>query len=174
MFQVPLRSRVIVNAAVIPGSEVTEGTAKPVRRLNATELDTESSKFAAQVALSKELSHGTPAACREDLGRRHCPKPSARAVDTYFLSKLQGEEVEESSGEVSPSSSLVLKDLEELMRRVQVGDGVASIGSCARVLANTSHGSRMKTQSIPSNIWAARSSESHRYVQRLRLPDGSP
>jgi hypothetical protein len=43
-------------------------------------------------------------------------------VDTYFLGKLAGEEVGESSGEVNPTWAQMLADLEELVRLIQVGD----------------------------------------------------
>src|SRR5262245_11951003 len=55
MLEVPLRSRVLINSAAIVGGEVAEAAAKPMRRLNLSELNTETSKFVSQVALSKEF-----------------------------------------------------------------------------------------------------------------------
>jgi hypothetical protein len=120
MTQVPLRTRFIVSGASIAGDEVAEGQPKPIRRLVTTNLDTEVSKFAATVAITLEALKESPEFAARVLAST-LPEAVGRATDAWFLGKLAAEESGESSGEANPSWALVLNDLEELMRLVQVG-----------------------------------------------------
>jgi Phage capsid family len=120
MTEVPLRTRLILSTAAIIGSEIPEGTAKLMRRLNIANLDTEVAKFGALIAVSLEFMIQAPELVQR-LIVSALPEAVSVAVDSYFLNKLAGEEVGESSGETNPSWSLMLADLEELMRIVHVG-----------------------------------------------------
>jgi hypothetical protein len=120
MTQVPLRTRVLVSTATIAASEVSEASAKPVRRLSLTNLDTEVSKFVAMIAVSKEFLDMAPALAQRLLADA-LPEAVGRAVDTYFLAKLNAINSGESDSEVDPSFTNMLEDLEELLRLVRVG-----------------------------------------------------
>jgi HK97 family phage major capsid protein len=121
MQRVPLRTRIVFNSGIITASEVLEGQAKPIRRLSLTNLDTEVSKFAAAVVLSLEVLQESPELAARLIASA-LPTAVSRAADVYFLSKLQGEEVGESSGDVNPTWAQMLADLEELVRLVQTGE----------------------------------------------------
>jgi hypothetical protein len=121
MVQVPLRTRVMLNSSTITGSEVAEGQAKPVRRLSLSTLDTETSKFVAQIVLSKEVLQMAPELAARMIATS-LPEATAKAVDAYFLGKLAGQEVGESSGEVNPTWAQVLDDITELLRNVATGE----------------------------------------------------
>jgi hypothetical protein len=121
MQQVPLRTRFLIATSAMTASEVSEGAAKPIRRLTTTNLDTEVTKFSSAIAISKEAIQESPDIAARMLADA-LPEAIGRATDVYFLGKLAGEEVGESSSEVNPSWSLVLNDLEELTRLVQTGE----------------------------------------------------
>ena len=63
MVEVPLRSRVIINSSSITGAATSEAAAKPVRRLNLSNLDTELTKSIAQVAMTASRRYSTSASC---------------------------------------------------------------------------------------------------------------
>ena len=121
MQEVPLRSRIVLNSNALAGGEIAEGRGKPIRRLTLAELDTEAAKFASDVVMSRELLLEAP-----DLAVRLLASALTEAVqkasDAFFLSKLAAQEIGESSGEVNPSWSLALSDIEELLREVQTGE----------------------------------------------------
>ena len=121
MVQVPLRSRVIINSSAITGAAASEAAAKPVRRLNLSNLDTELSKSIAQVALSKELLDEAPELAQVILSRA-LPEAVGRATDTFLLSKLNANNSGESSGDANPTWAQMLADLVELLEQVQAGD----------------------------------------------------
>jgi hypothetical protein len=50
------------------------------------------------------------------------PLRSRMSCDAFFLSKLGAQEIGESGGDINPSWSLVLNDIEELLREVQTGE----------------------------------------------------
>jgi HK97 family phage major capsid protein len=122
MTQVPLRTRVIVSTANLVASEVAEGEAKQIRRLNIAELDTEVSKFASAITMSQEFIDQAP-----DLATRVISEALAEAVsksvDTYFLSKLQAAgDVYEGETNVNPTWNEVLDELGEMLRLVRTGE----------------------------------------------------
>lgn len=121
MVEVPLRSRVIINSSSITGASAAEAAAKPVRRLNLSNLDTETSKSIAQIAMSKEILDEAPDLAQVILSRA-LPEACARATDTFLLSKLNANNSGESSGDVGASWQLMLNDLLELLEQVQSGD----------------------------------------------------
>jgi HK97 family phage major capsid protein len=121
MVEVPLRSRFVISTAALTGSEVGEGSPKPVRRLSVTNLDTEVSKHTSMVAVTIETLQESPELVQRVLATA-LPEAVNRSVDTYFLSKLQGEEIGESSGEQNPTWQQVTADLHELLNLVQVGE----------------------------------------------------
>ena len=121
MVQVPLRSRVIINSSSITGASAAEAAAKPVRRLNLSNLDTELTKSIAQVAMSKELLDEAPELAQVILSRA-LPEAVGRATDTFLLSKLNANNSGESTGDVNPTWAQMLADLVELLEQVQAGD----------------------------------------------------
>lgn len=122
MVEVPLRSRVIINSTAIAGGEVAEAAAKPMRRLNLTNLDTETSKFVAQVALSREFIDAAPQLAQRILVAA-LTEAVGRATDTYFLGKLQAEEIFETSNpDPTFTYTTMVSDLLELLTNVQTGD----------------------------------------------------
>jgi hypothetical protein len=121
MLEVPLRSRVIINSSSITGASAVEAAAKPVRRLNLSNLDTELTKSIAQVAMSKELLDEAPQLAQVILTRA-LPEAVGRATDTFLLSRLNANNSGESSGDASASWAQMLADLTELLEQVQAGD----------------------------------------------------
>jgi hypothetical protein len=121
MLQVPLLTRVVLQSGVIVADEVAEGQPKPVRRLNLSNLDTEASKFVAQIVLSLETLQAAPGLAASMIAAA-LPQAVSRAVDSYFLGKVEAQEIGESSSEINPSWSLVLNDIEELLRNVRTGE----------------------------------------------------
>src|SRR5262245_38013293 len=87
MIRVPLRTRVVLSGSVINASETAEGAAKVSRRVNLSELDTETAKFAAAVALSQEFIDEAPELAGRVIGDT-LAEAVARSVDTYFIGKL--------------------------------------------------------------------------------------
>jgi aspartokinase-like uncharacterized kinase len=121
MTEVPLRTRVMVSGATINASEVAEGAAKLFRRLSVTNLDTETAKFAATVAITQEFIQEAP----ELAGRVLADVLSeavSRSTDGYFLGKLNAAESGESDSAVDPSFASMLESLSELLRLVKTGE----------------------------------------------------
>jgi hypothetical protein len=121
MMQVPLRTRVMVSGATINASEVAEGGPKLFRRLGVTNLDTETAKFAATVAVTQEFVQESP----ELAGRVLADVLSeavSRSADTYFLGKLNATQSNEDSSVVDPSFAVMLEALSELLRLVKTGE----------------------------------------------------
>ena len=121
MVEVPLRSRIIINSSTIVGASVGEAAAKPVRRLNLSNLDTDVTKSISHVALSKEFVLEAPVLA-ERLLARALPEAVGRATDTFLLSKLNANNSGESQGDINPTWALMLADLVELLEQIQVGD----------------------------------------------------
>ena len=111
----------MLNSNALAVGEIAEGRGKPIRRLTLAELDTEAAKFASDVVMSRELLLEAP-----DLAVRllasALPEAVAKSTDAFFLSKLAAQEIGELRGEVNPSWSLALSDIEELLREVQTGE----------------------------------------------------
>jgi hypothetical protein len=107
MLQVPLRTRVILNTTLLVADEVGEGSAKAIKTLSVTNLDTETSKHAAQLLISKESLDASPELAMRLLGAAF-PEALNRSKDGYLIGKLQAEEVvETSSPDPNPSPSIM-------------------------------------------------------------------
>jgi hypothetical protein len=120
MIQVPLRTRVMVMGGTIDASEVAEGTAKLFRRISLSDLDTETSKHAATVAITQEFAQMAPELAGRVLADTLAEAVS-RSADTYFLSKLVAASSGEGDTDADPTFAEMLKDLSELLRMVKTG-----------------------------------------------------
>jgi hypothetical protein len=119
-FGLPLRpARVLINSSAIVSSEVAEGRAKPVRRLQYTSGDFVPRKVIAQVVLSRELIDGLTETGLAAL-EREMRASVALGTDTSFLTELGSSNAFESSGSDFDSA---FNDLEELVRSVHLGSG---------------------------------------------------
>lgn len=122
MTEVPLRTRIIVSAATVEASQVAEGAAKLFRSISLSELDTETSKHAAAVALSQEFIDMAPALAGRVLADM-LAAAVARSADGYFLGKLNAVESDDAnSSATDPSFQAMLNDLSELLRRLKTGE----------------------------------------------------
>jgi HK97 family phage major capsid protein len=120
MIQVPLRTRVMVMGGTIDASEVAEGGAKLFRRISLSDLDTETSKHASTVAITKEFADMAPELAGRVLADTLAEAVS-RSADTYFLSKLVAASSGEGDTDADPTFAEMLKDLSELLRMVKTG-----------------------------------------------------
>jgi hypothetical protein len=122
MLQVPLRTRVILNTTLLVADEVGEGSAKAIKTLSVTNLDTETSKHAAQLLIGKESLDASPELAMRLLGAAF-PEALNRSKDGYLIGKLQAEEVvETSSPDPNPSPSIMFGVVEELLNTIQTGE----------------------------------------------------
>jgi hypothetical protein len=115
----PLRpGRVVIHSSAVVASEVDEAVAKPIKALDLTSETFEPRKIIAMVVLSRELIDGLTEEGLRALGRE-LRSAVALGSDTAFLTELGT--TNSFDGSSTTSFDVMMSDLEELLRNVQLG-----------------------------------------------------